>query len=149
MRGRNFGVDPHNPGGFDVTRLAARLSDLHDRLAGVVIERLPWSLAIERYDTPRTLFYLDPPYWGSEDDYGSGLFPRADFEALADRLSKIAGAFILSINDVPDIRAIFAGFDMEEVSLTYTVNGSSPTAARELIISTPGLPREAEAPRLL
>jgi site-specific DNA-adenine methylase len=63
------------------------LDELHDRLAGVVIARLPWSDFIARYDRPATLFYLDPPYWGSEMDYGDGLFDRAEYQQMAEVLS--------------------------------------------------------------
>jgi len=41
---------------------------------------------IRRYDRPGTLFYLDPPYHGSEADYGRELFGRADFELAEQRL---------------------------------------------------------------
>jgi hypothetical protein len=41
-----------------------------------VIERLPFDQFITRYDMQRTRFYLDPPYWHSEDDYGPDLFSR-------------------------------------------------------------------------
>jgi DNA adenine methylase len=59
---------------------------------GVVIERLPYNEFVIRYDRPGTLFYLDPPYWGCEDDYGDGTFDRADFDRLADQLAGIRGA---------------------------------------------------------
>lgn len=137
VAGRNFGVSVGQPARFDLNKLGPQLADIHERLAGVVIECLPWEQFIDRYDRPETLFYLDPPYWGSEDDYGAELFDRSQFEAMAERLGRLKGRFILSINDVPEIRTLFAGFDMEEVGLSYTVAGNSGTAARELIISQP------------
>ena len=38
--GQNFGVSVSNPRRFDVTKLASMLERVHERLAGVVIERL-------------------------------------------------------------------------------------------------------------
>jgi DNA adenine methylase len=113
VAGRSFGVDTQGPSRFDVTKLGPVLDEIHDRLAGVVIECLPWGEFVDRYDTPGTLFYLDPPYWGSEDDYGSGVFTRADFVIMAGQLSRIAGRFMLSVNDVPEMREIFARFAIE------------------------------------
>ena len=137
LSGRTFGVDPSRPGRFNLTRLAPLLEDVHERLAGVVIENLDWRDFIDRYDRPETLFYLDPPYFGSEGDYGRDLFCRDQFEVMAARLAELQGRFILSINDVPEIRAAFAGFRMEEMSLNYTVGGGKGRPARELIISGP------------
>jgi len=102
VQGRTFGVDPAQPHSFALPRLAPRLERLHDRLAGVVIENLDWADFLPRYDRPGTLFYLDPPYLGSESDYGSGLFVRADFERLAAALAALEGRFLLSINDAPE-----------------------------------------------
>src|SRR5690606_8411986 len=86
------------------------------------------------FDRPGALFYLDPPYWGCETDYGADVFSPADFTKLAGMLAKIQGKFVLSINDVPEIRAMFAGFEMRAVDLSYTVSGRGATDARELII---------------
>lgn len=120
ISGRTFGVDRRTPGRFDVTKLEPMLADLHERLAGVVIEQLPYADVIASYDSPETLFYLDPPYWGCERDYGDG-FARGDFEALATVLGKIEGQFILSINDTPGAREVFAAFEMMAVETTYTI----------------------------
>jgi DNA adenine methylase len=136
VRGRNFGVAVAQPSAFDVTKLAPMLEAIHERLAGVVIERLDWRRFIERYDRPETLFYLDPPYWGCERDYGDGVFVRDDFEAMADVLGGIRGRFILSINDRPETRVIFARFTLDAVPVTYTVGGgANAQKASELIVS--------------
>lgn len=113
------------------------LEDLRDRLAGVTVECMDFRAFIERYDQPGALFFVDPPYWGGEDDYGKGLFSRADYERLRDLLAGLQGRFIMTINDVPPIRALFAGFTLQEAAHTYRVSGA-PTEARELIITGPG-----------
>lgn len=135
VSGQNFGVDKSGPARFNLNRLAPVLEDVHERLASVVIENLPWQDFIGRYDRADALFYLDPPYWGCEEDYGKGMFARAEFEAMAECLAGLKGRFLLSINDVPDIRAAFRDFAIEHVSLTYSIAGGKGTAARELIIS--------------
>lgn len=136
VHGRTFGVDPRNPGAFDVTKLGPVLEAVHERLAGVVIERLPWPDFIARYDRPETLFYLDPPYYGCERDYGPELFNNAMFEQMASQLSGLRGRFILSLNDRPETRAIFARFAIETVPVTYQIGGGDRIQRiTELVIS--------------
>ena len=137
VSGRNFGVSPDRPARFDITKLAPMLEDLHTRLSGVVIECLPYDEFIRRYDRPDTLFYLDPPYWGCETDYGRDMFGRADFERLAEQLAGIEGRFLLSLNDVPGVRETFAAFDIEAVETTYTVARKKGSRGKvgEVIIS--------------
>ncbi len=89
--GRSFGVSPDRPGRFDITQLGPILDALHTRLAGVIVECLPYGEFLARYDRPRTLFYLDPPYWGAEADYGRDAFTRADFARLAEILGGLEG----------------------------------------------------------
>jgi DNA adenine methylase len=138
VSGQTFGVDPRSGGGFNLTRLEPVLADIHERLAGVTIECLDWSVFIDRYDRPETLFYLDPPYWGSEGDYGRQMFAPDQFERLAARLRSLKGRFILSINDRPETRAVFDGFGADEVDLTYSVGGGKGVAAKELIVTGGG-----------
>lgn len=148
VAGRSFGVDTVSRAGFDVTRLGPVLDAIHERLAGVTIECLAWSEFIERYDTPNTLFYLDPPYWGSEDDYGAGVFNRTDFSRLALKLSSIAGKFMLSVNDVPGTREVFKRFVIEGVTTKYTIAGGGGAEAAEILVFGPGSdPEDFPQPR--
>lgn len=142
ISGRNFGVAKDRPARFNLTTLEPMLEDIHDRLSGVVIECLDWEDFIPRYDGVNTLFYLDPPYWGCEDDYGKAMFDRSDFERMADVLRGIKGRFILSINDVPEIREMFAWAAIEEVKVSYTIGNKSDRSPRrgELIITGNRLP---------
>ncbi|WPJ67975.1 DNA methyltransferase [Sinorhizobium phage Aussie] len=135
VNGQHFGISLDRSARFNLTRLAPMLEDVHERLAGVILENLDWSEFLDRYDRSGTLFYLDPPYFGSEDDYGKALFGRDQFAALAERLRRLRGRFILSINDVPEIRETFGGFALHEAELTYTVGAGKAMPARELIIS--------------
>lgn len=135
VEGQNFGIARERPARFNLVRLEQDLADAHERLAPVVIERLPMADCIARYDGPEALFYVDPPYWGSEDDYGRGVWDRQDFAALAEQLRGIKGRFLLSINDVPEIRELFAWAEIEEVQTTYTVGRANGVKAAELLIS--------------
>ena len=147
VAGRSFGVSKGTPGRFDITKLEPMLADINERLAGVVVEQLPYADVIRLYDSQSTLFYLDPPYWGCEKDYGRDAFERADFERLADLLAGIAGSFILSINDTDGAREVFARFDIETVETTWTIGTNSEAGSKrvtELIVSA-GRPPSAQA----
>lgn len=137
VMGRTFGTGTTGPARFDLTKLVPMLEDVHQRLAGVVIERMSYERLIPRYDRSHTLFYLDPPYHGCTDDYGRNVFSDGDFEHLSGLLKGLDGRFILSINDVPAIRDIFAWARIKPVELNYRVSGKA-TAARELIIEGGG-----------
>lgn len=131
---RHFGVSHHRSARFDMTRIAPMLDELQERLAGVIIERLPWQAFLVRYDTPETLFYIDPPYWGSEGDYGRQLFDRAEFQLMAEALGKVRGRFILSLNDTPEVRATFGAFEVTSIATSYGIAGKGAQPAREVII---------------
>lgn len=139
VAGKNFGVSPGERAAFDVTRIIPDLEAYHERLAGVVIERLPYADCITRYDRPATLFFLDPPYLGSEHYYGrdGGFFGRDDFEKLAALLSRLKGRFLMTLNDHPETRRIFAHFPMKSAEVTYQVQGKGKPA-RELLIQSRG-----------
>jgi DNA adenine methylase len=137
---QSFGVDTQHPPRINLPRLEETLSAVHLRLAGVGLETGGWRACLARHDRPGALFYLDPPYWGSESDYGPGLFAREDFAALRDVLARLQGAFLLSLNDRPEVRALFADFHLLPVRTLYTIRARiNTTQAAELLISNAAL----------
>lgn len=136
VSGQNFGIDRSAGARFNLLKLAPLLEDIHERLAGVVIECLPWRAFIERYDRRGMLFYLDPPYWGNETDYGKDVFRRADFPEMAETLKCLKGTFIVSLNAVQGVFETFKDFRIEEVDCTYSVCGRGESkAVREVMIT--------------
>ncbi|MEM7047816.1 MAG: DNA adenine methylase [Pseudomonadota bacterium] len=134
---RSFGVAVSSRSkAFVDERVLELVRMLHKRLRRVVIEALPFEDCLRRYDRVQTLFYLDPPYYGHEHDYGP-IFSREDFARLAAILADIKGRFILSINDCEPIRELFAGFEIEPVETVYTAAGyvNPRKPAKELLVS--------------
>jgi DNA adenine methylase len=142
VSGKNFGVDNTGGARFNINRLEPMLEDVHTRLSGVVIECLDYKEFILRYDTKTTLFYLDPPYYGNEKDYGADMFTRDEFAVMADLLGGIKGQFILSLNDRPEVRKTFKSFYIQSEKTTYTIaGGDKAKQVGEVLISNVKLGR--------
>ncbi len=121
---------------LNLLRIEEELSAVHLRLARVYVENKPYREMIEKFDAPDTFMYLDPPYYGCEDYYGGGIFSREDFERLRDLLLPLKGKFMLSINDVPEIRRLFKDFRVETVATSYSAAGANKKKrVTELLIS--------------
>ena len=84
-----------------------------------------------RYDRSDTLFYLDPPYFNCETDYGRGCSAKV-FLALADQLAHTPGNSLVDQRHARD-RDIFSAYPLQAVETTYSVG--EPLRAGELIIS--------------
>ena len=63
------------------------------------VENLDFQDVIEKYDSPSTYFYVDPPYWKTENYYSNHDFDRDDHERLAIALNNVQGKFGLSYYD--------------------------------------------------
>jgi DNA adenine methylase len=59
-------------------------------------ENLSYEQVIEKYDSPKTYFYVDPPYWKTENYYSLHDFDVEDHKNLCTQLSNIKGRFSLS-----------------------------------------------------
>src|SRR6266436_241457 len=98
------------PSNYNLERIPETIGQAHARLARVQIESLPYEQVLERYDRPTTVFYLDPPYW--KRVLYKFNFTESQFIDLERRLHALKGKFILSLDDRPEVRKLFAKFQM-------------------------------------
>jgi DNA adenine methylase len=78
-----------------------------ERLRNTIIEVGDFEETMKKYDSPKTLHYLDPPYYGTNNDgYPEGLreMDPARVKRVAD---EVKGHVIISYNDHPHVRKLF------------------------------------------
>ena len=112
--GKSYASQP-----FDIRKLFGLISQLQDRMANIVVENQDFETLIKHYDRPDAFFYLDPPYFSTEDMYEVG-FGWDDHVRLRDTLKNIKGKFLLSYNDC-EIRELYNGFSMFDFSRTHSM----------------------------
>lgn len=112
------------------------LSEIRERLLGVVIERKDFEDLIGVYDRKNALFYLDPPYKGTERYYNAK-FSDEDHLRLKRSLCGLQGKFILSYNNDPFIHELYKEFNIQEVERVNSLPAKSnaENLYRELIIT--------------
>ncbi|MCR1302632.1 MULTISPECIES: DNA adenine methylase [unclassified Enterobacter] len=128
-----FGTSTTSVPRFNLLRIEEELSMAHLRLSRTLIEHLDWHQCIARYDRPHTLFYCDPPYWGTEG-YGVD-FGLENYDHMAELARNIKGKMIISVNDIPEMRQAFNDLNIQTVDISYNlkVTGKA-TQRKELVI---------------
>jgi len=71
------------------------------------IENMDFAKVIEKYDSPTSYFYLDPPYYKTENYYSNHDFGLNDHERLANTLKTIKGKFSMSYYYFPQLEVWF------------------------------------------
>ena len=107
------------------------------------VENLDFQILIEMYDSPNTYFYVDPPYWKTENYYSNHDFDRNDHERLANSLKQIKGKFSLSYYDFPILRKWFPSdeysWEMKEFAKAASAkSGIKQNMGEELLIMNYG-----------
>ncbi|WP_049191658.1 DNA adenine methylase [Serratia marcescens] len=132
VEGQTFGTSTTSSPRLNLLRLEESLSAAHLRLSRTLIEHMDWMTCVKKYDRPHTLFYLDPPYWGTQ---GYGVeFGLEQYSLIAELARTIQGKMIISVNDIPEMRKVFDGLSMVSAGVTYSL-GDNRQQASELIVS--------------
>lgn len=112
---RSFGLSPCN-----MYKAKEYLSEISRRLNRVVIENLDFQKILKNYDKNDALFYLDPPYYGTERYYSERFAPE-DHIRLKEALGMVKGRFVLSYNDCEYIRELYKGYHIVAVERMYNL----------------------------
>jgi DNA adenine methylase len=85
------------------------------RLKSVQIACSDYSIILQRFDSPETLFYVDPPYpastrYENRDYYRHEMLEDAKHIEMAGRLNQVQGMVVLSGYDCPLYADLFAGW---------------------------------------
>ena len=130
---QNFHYCIAQPANLNAQALPQLIGNVHERLAKVQIERLPYEQILKRYDRPRTLFYLDPPYWNRRLYHFN--FTTSDFVRLEERLRNIRGKFVLSLNDLPEVRQLFKRYFIRGIEFAYSSQMKAGRKYPEVLIA--------------
>lgn len=71
------------------------------------IENMDFEDFLRKWDSPTTYFYMDPPYYKTENYYSNHDFDSGDHLRLANTLKSIKGKFSLSYYDFPQLSEWF------------------------------------------
>ena len=71
------------------------------------VENMDFQEVVEKYDSPTTYFYMDPPYYKTENYYSNHIFTIETHQRLATCLQNIQGKFGLSYYDFPQLSEWF------------------------------------------
>lgn len=122
------------------------LPEIAQRLLRVQIENTPAIEVIQRYDSPETLFYCDPPYLhetrGDQKAYGFEMDNKAHHE-LAECLNQIQGKVALSGYEHPLMEQLYGDWFITKAP-PKTVHSVKQT--RQEILWTNYDPAEVECP---
>jgi len=103
------------------------------------VENMDFEDVIKKYDSPTTYFYVDPPYWKTENYYSNHDFDREDHERLANVLKGMEGKFSLSYYDFPLLSEWFPKdqyvWEMKEFAKAASAKkGAKQNMGQELLI---------------
>ncbi|TXE86081.1 DNA adenine methylase, partial [Campylobacter volucris] len=89
------------------------------------IENKSFEYILKEYDYNEALFYLDPPYVGTESYYkNTNGFGIKEHKLLNKLLKNIKGKFMLSYNDCELVRELYKDFNFKELKVRYSLNNN-------------------------
>ena len=133
---------------FNKEDLAQRIINIGKRNECISVTNKDAILFLKEIEGNNVLLYLDPPYYVKGKSLYLDFYNHNDHQALADYLTNTTKfKWILSYDNVNEIREMYKGFDLYEFFLNYTVQEIK--RGSELLTHSKGLilPKELEIKR--
>jgi DNA adenine methylase len=111
---------------LEIRNKALHLFAVAQRFYRVSIENKDYRYILEHYDGDDVLFYLDPPYYHTDDALGIS-WTREQHEELSQRLRNLKGKWILTYNDAAEIRHLYHGYSIERITVPKVASNSKDT----------------------
>lgn len=112
----------------------ADLPQMVQHIQFALIDKDDACAVIVKYDSPATMFYLDPPYVDAFQAHYGG-YMQADFDRLLDVCAALQGKFVLSHYDNPQLteRAAKQGWHIIRREIFCSVSSAGHTQRTELL----------------
>lgn len=116
------------------TGLASRLAAANDRMRGVIVHNGTYVPLMRQYDGPRSFFFLDPPYVGTDVAVGESKFDEVEFKKILDGLR---GRFLVTYGTTGKLKT--TGFRVKRItpprSIRHMRGAAKHTTLPTLLIS--------------
>lgn len=117
--------------GISIKTLIERAEFVNYRLKDVLILNTDWEKVVNQFDSPKTLFYLDPPYWGTTTDgYGKGC-GVINFDRFKEVVQSMKGYVVVSHSKFEPLAEFLEERKVYEKSITYVKASKNKATGRE------------------
>jgi len=116
-RSRSFRCGKARQVNLGLSQLRANINAVSERLGRTLVTEIDACECIQRFDSPDTFFFIDPPYWGLRG-YAVA-WTDDDFRRLRDTLRGLRGKFMLTLNNTPEVRELFGEFACQPLAMRY------------------------------
>lgn len=113
---------------MSITNKIDCLREFAGRFDDVVVENFDWRRLVEKYSSPETVFYFDPPYLGAEEYYLVDDIEHAEFVEV---LTEIEGRWLCSYQDLPEGMDEFRVVGRDDRDYINNGTSGSTTKVRE------------------
>lgn len=120
------------------SKICSRLMKLKGRMTNTFVNQGSYVDMVEKYDSPETFFYLDPPYPGEwPGPTGADAWGEKHVKEMVHVLSEVKGKYMVSINNLPWIAEEFRKVESNRLNKLKVPRSfrKGDTAKYELLIT--------------